>query len=263
MLSLSLQNKKAVVCGSTQGIGKAIAVELADLGAEVVLVARNENALQATLADLPTPYQQKHSYLVADFGNYEQLQTVITNFAATQNEVHILINNTGGPAAGLAIDAEITAYVKAFEQHLVCNQILVKNLVPLMKKSQYGRIVNIISTSVKQPLPNLGVSNTIRGAVANWAKTLSVELAPFGITVNNVLPGATKTQRLEAIVNNKAQKTGHSTTEVSQEMIAEIPARRFGEAQEVAAAAVFLCTPAAAYINGINLPVDGGRTACL
>jgi 3-oxoacyl-[acyl-carrier protein] reductase len=263
MLSLSLQNKKAVVCGSTQGIGKAIAIELSDLGAEVVLVARNETALQATLADLPTPYQQKHSYLVADFGNYEQLQTVITNFVATQNEVHILINNTGGPAAGLAIDAEITAYVKAFEQHLVCNQILVKNLVPLMKKSQYGRIVNIISTSVKQPLPNLGVSNTIRGAVANWAKTLSVELAPFGITVNNVLPGATKTQRLEAIVNNKAQKTGHSTTEVSQEMIAEIPARRFGEAQEVAAAAVFLCTPAAAYINGINLPVDGGRTACL
>jgi 3-oxoacyl-[acyl-carrier protein] reductase len=132
-----------------------------------------------------------------------------------------------------------------------------------MKKANYGRIVNIISTSVKQPIYNLGVSNTIRGAVANWAKTLSLELARFGITVNNVLPGATKTTRLETIIQNKVKQSNKTVAQVEEELLAEIPAKRFAEAEEVANAVVFLCTPAAAYINGINVPVDGGRTSCL
>ena len=132
-----------------------------------------------------------------------------------------------------------------------------------MKQAGYGRIINIISTSVKQPLKGLGVSNTIRAAVANWAKTLSLELAPFGITVNNVLPGATKTQRLSSLIEAKSVKTGHSIESLEQEMKAEIPMARFAEPAEVAAAVAFLASPAAAYISGINVPVDGGRTGCL
>ncbi len=132
-----------------------------------------------------------------------------------------------------------------------------------MKLARYGRIINVISTSVKQPLPNLGVSNTVRGAVANWAKTLANELGEFEITVNNVLPGATATGRLTSIINNKAEKTGLSIEQVAEGMKAEIPLKRFAEPVEVANAIVFLASPQASYINGINLPVDGGRTKSL
>jgi 3-oxoacyl-[acyl-carrier protein] reductase len=266
-MNLDLGNKIAVVCGSTQGIGLATAHELAWLGAEVVLLARNEEKLQEVCSTLPTPNKQQHRYLVADFQQLAQLQKAIKEFLivckSRQKLVHILVNNTGGPPAGLAIDANLEAFQEAFSLHLLCNQLLVQAFVPLMKEANYGRIVNIISTSVKQPLPNLGVSNTIRAAVANWAKTLSFELAAHNITVNNVLPGATKTQRLENIMQNRAGKTQLSIEEVSNEMLKEIPARRFGEAIEVASAVAFLCTPAAAYINGINLPIDGGRLGCL
>lgn len=261
-MNLNLSGKTALVCGSTQGIGKASAIELAQLGASVTLVARNEDKLKACLAELPKNNTQKHAYLVADFENSEQLKERVTKYVHT-TPVHILINNTGGPPAGLAINAKEEEFVKAFSSHLLCNHILVQACVESMKREKYGRIINIISTSVKIPLRNLGVSNTIRGAVANWAKTLSVELAPFGITVNNVLPGATMTGRLEAIIENKSQKTGVSFEEAKHEMIAEIPAGRIGEAHEVAAAVAFLASPAASYINGINIPVDGGRTGSL
>lgn len=264
MLNLSLENKTALVCGSTQGIGKAIAVELADLGANVVLVARNESKLRLTQEELSLSYpNQKHSYLCADFSQPEELKEKLASFLSLKNQVHILINNTGGPAPGLAIDSPVSSFLQAFEQHLVCNQILAQAVVPLMKKANYGRIVNIISTSVKQPLAGLGVSNTIRGAVANWSKTLAGELASFGITVNNVLPGATQTERLAAIIENKAKKGGKTLEQIESLMKSKIPAARFAKAQEVAAAVAFLCSPNAAYINGINVPVDGGRTACL
>lgn len=261
-MNLNLSGKTALVCGSTQGIGKASAIELASLGAQVTLVARNEEKLRNCLAELPTSAGQKHQYLVADFEKPEQLKERIAHYA-TNNNIHILVNNTGGPPAGLAIQAKEEEFIKAFSNHLLCNHILVQACVESMKREKYGRVINIISTSVKIPLRNLGVSNTIRGAVANWAKTLSVELAPFGITVNNVLPGATMTGRLEAIIENKSQKTGVSLADAKQEMIDEIPAGRIGDAHEVAAAVAFLATPAAAYINGINLPVDGGRTGSL
>jgi 3-oxoacyl-[acyl-carrier protein] reductase len=179
------------------------------------------------------------------------------------NSVHILVNNTGGPPGGLAIDARTFEFINAFQSHLICNQYLVQAFVPAMRKEKYGRIINIISTSVKSPIKGLGVSNTIRGAVANWAKTLSFELAADGITVNNVLPGATMTGRLESIIKGKSKSSGKSLDEVTKEMVDEIPARRIGEAYEVAAAIAFLATPAAAYINGINVPVDGGRTGNL
>ncbi|HRJ29504.1 MAG TPA: SDR family oxidoreductase [Cyclobacteriaceae bacterium] len=261
-MDIDLSGKHAVVCGSTQGIGKASAIELASLGASVTLLARDEQKLLGVLAELPVGRGQQHGFLKADFSNVDEVKRVITKYVSS-NTVHVLVNNTGGPPGGLAIDARQEEFVKAFAAHLLCNQALVQAVVPSMKKEKYGRIINIISTSVKIPLKGLGVSNTIRGAVASWAKTLSVELAPFGITVNNVLPGATMTGRLEALVQSKAEKSKRSFEEVMNEMVAEIPAGRIGEAREVAAAVAFLATQAAAYINGINIPVDGGRTGSL
>ncbi|MEO6883852.1 MAG: SDR family oxidoreductase [Bacteroidia bacterium] len=261
-MNLDLTNKNALVCGSTQGIGKAAAIQLAKLGANVTLVARNETTLKSVLAELDTSANQKHQFLCIDFTNPNDLKDKIAAFAA-KNIVHILVNNTAGPAGGAAINAKLEEFIQAFSNHLICNQLLVQAVAEGMKKVNYGRIINIISTSVKQPIKGLGVSNTIRGAVANWSKTLSVELAPFGITVNNVLPGATKTIRLTSILENKSKKTGESIEKVEAEMLAEIPAGRFAEAAEIANAVAFLASPAAAYINGINLPVDGGRTSCL
>ena len=261
-MNLNLTGKNALVCGSTQGIGKASAIELALLGATVILLSRNEETLRAVVKELPAPVGQVHDYLVADFNNPDQLKSVIEKFVKN-NPVQILINNTGGPPAGQAIDATTEEFIKAFTSHLICNQILVQALVDGMKHAGYGRIINIISTSVKVPLKGLGVSNTTRGAVANWAKTLSLELAPFGITVNNVLPGSTMTGRLDSLIKNKAEKTGKSYDEIKREMIAEVPVGRISEPHEVAAAVAFLASPAAGYINGINVPVDGGRTGSL
>lgn len=261
-MNLDLRGKRAVVGGSTQGIGKASAIELALLGATVTLLARNEEMLKAVVKELPTPADQVHDYLVADFTHPDQLKSVIKEFVMN-NPVQILINNTGGPPAGQAIDAAPEEFIKAFTSHLICNQILVQALVEGMKHAGYGRIINIISTSVKVPLKGLGVSNTTRGAVANWSKTLSLELAPFGITVNNVLPGSTMTGRLDSLIKSKAEKAGKSYDEIKREMIAEVPAGRISEPHEVAAAVAFLASPAAGYINGINVPVDGGRTGSL
>jgi 3-oxoacyl-[acyl-carrier protein] reductase len=261
-MDLDLSGKRAVVCGSTQGIGKASAIELALLGASITLVARNETALKQALTELPTKANQKHDYLIADFSDVKQVEEIIQEYAKS-NVSHILINNTGGPPAGLAIDANTAEFVSAFSNHLLCNHVITQALVPNMKQEGYGRIINIISTSVKIPIAGLGVSNTIRGAVANWAKTLSNELAPYGITVNNVLPGSTLTGRIEFVIKSRAQKTGKPEEVIRKEMIDEIPAGRMADASEVAAAVAFLATPAAAYINGINLPVDGGRTGSL
>lgn len=262
-MNFNLKNKKAIVCGSTQGIGLAIAQELAALGVSITLIARNETKLIEIVQTLRKSEGQKHDYLVADFNFPEKLKEELDHYTKSTPQVDILINNTGGPAAGKAIDAAPEDFLSAFKQHLICNQILVQAVFPLMKQHQYGRIINIISTSVKEPIPGLGVSNTIRGAVANWSKTLSKELAQFGITVNNVLPGATKTGRLDSIIEGKAHKTQRSIEEVEEEMISEIPAGHFGQPQDLALAVAFLASPAASYINGINLPVDGGRTSCL
>jgi 3-oxoacyl-[acyl-carrier protein] reductase len=261
-MDLNLKGKRALVCGSSQGIGKASAIELALMGANVCLLARNEEALKKVLKELALQEGQKHEILIADFSNPEQLKTVLTDYLKDRN-VDILINNTGGPAGGQAIEASADLFINAFNMHLICNQILVQAIVPGMKKNGFGRIINIISTSVKTPLRGLGVSNTIRGAVASWAKTLSLELGPFGITVNNVLPGFTMTGRLEFLINSIADREGKSFESVKNEMISTIPAGRIAEAAEVAAAVAFLASPAASYINGINVPVDGGKTQSL
>lgn len=259
-MNLDLKNKNAIVCGSTQGIGEASAIELAKLGANITLIARNQSKLQDVLGSLDTSQAQKHNFLVVDFNDSVSLKEKLNEITDTY---HILINNTGGPAAGLISEANQQLFEDAFKMHLVNNQILVQKVVEGMKKVGFGRIINILSTSVKAPIPGLGVSNTIRAAVANWAKTLSIELGSRGITVNNILPGFTNTNRLKNIIINKANKQQKSIDEVSIIMRSSVPANRFGEAFEVANAIAFLCTPAAAYINGINLPVDGGRTQSL
>lgn len=262
MLSLDLQGRTALVGGSTQGIGLASAQALASQGAACVLISRNEASLKKALDTLDSSRGQSHQYLVADFSQPDMVHEVVSGFIASRT-VHILINNSGGPSAGPVTEADPEDFQKAFNQHLICNQILAKLVLPGMKKERFGRIINIISTSVKIPLKNLGVSNTIRGAVANWSKTLSNEVASFGITVNNVLPGATETARLKAIIRSQIEKTGQSEEAVVEKMVSEIPARRFGRPEELAALVGFLASPAAAYINGTSIPVDGGRTGSL
>jgi len=260
-MNLELNNKHVLVCGSTAGIGKATAIALANEGAIITLIARNEEKLKTTLSELPQ--QRKHNYIVADFSNPIELKEKVKAFIIENHGFHILINNTGGPAGGPVYSANLEEFEKAFTQHLKCNHVLAQTLVPFMKDEGFGRIINVISTSVKQPLDGLGVSNTIRGAVANWSKTLANELGSFGITVNNVLPGATSTERLSEIIKNKSGKTGKSIEESANAMKNTIPAKRFAKPEELADAITFLASKRASYINGINLPVDGGRTKSL
>lgn len=262
-MNLNLKSKRALVCGSTQGIGKAAAIELALLGADVTLIARNEEALKKTLTELSTAHHQHHHYIVADFMQPEQLSDKVKDYITKNGTINILVNNTGGPSGGPIVNATVDEFKQTFSNHLICNHLLAQAVLAGMKESAYGRIINIISTSVKQPIPGLGVSNTIRAAVGNWSKTLAGEVGKFGITVNNVLPGATKTIRLQSIIENKAHKMGVEIQKIEEEMLQEIPLKRFASAEEIAAVVAFLASPAAAYINGINVPVDGGRTACL
>lgn len=263
-MNLDLTGKNAFVCGSTQGIGKAIATELAILGANCILIARNEAKLIEVKNGLDTSKGQNHNFIVADFSIPPQLKLVVEDFIEINElEINILINNTGGPAGGPIENAKTDEFISTFSNHLICNHIMMQAVKDGMKKSGYGRIINIISTSVKQPLNGLGVSNTIRGAVASWAKTLANELGEFGITVNNVLPGATDTVRLKSIIENKASKTGGEISAIQQEMANQVPMKRIAQPEEIANAVAFLASPAASYINGINVPVDGGRTKSL
>ncbi|MCA1751694.1 MAG: SDR family oxidoreductase [Cryomorphaceae bacterium] len=262
-MNISLKGKTALVAGSTGGIGYATALEMANLGARVILIARNEDKLIQVKKELEEISNENHSYIVADFSKPSEVEEAVTSFLKTGGPVDILVNNTGGPPGGPASEATPADYVSAFEMHLLCNHIITTACIPGMKASGGGRVINVISTSVKQPLPNLGVSNTIRGAVANWAKTLANELGPHGITVNNVLPGATQTGRLESIASKKAEKTGSTREEALAKMAQAVPLRRIGDPSEIAAGICFLASPAASYISGINLPVDGGRTSSL
>ena len=257
-MNLDLSGKNALVCGSSKGIGKATAIELAKLGANVTLVARSANIMAELIGQLDRKPSQTHDFLAADFTNRADLKRKIAGLT-TVKTIHILINNTGGPPAATIAESTEDAFLEAFQNHLICNQLLTQQVVPGMKEAGYGRIINIVSTSVKQPLEGLGVSNTVRAAVAGWAKTWSNELAPFGITMNNVLPGATDTERLRDLIHNKAIKLGLPETEIAQDMQAEIPMGRFATASEIAAVAAFLATPAAAYLTGVSIPVDGGR----
>ena len=262
-MQLDLSGRHALVCGASQGIGHACAVELALLGASVTALARRGEVLAGVVDSLPRTHDgQRHGFLVADTGDTATLRARADALVAA-SPVHILINNSGGPPPGGILDATEQEFLDALRKHLLANQMLVQAVVPGMRAAGWGRIVNIISTSVKEPIPGIGVSNTTRGAVASWAKTLAGELAPFGITVNNVLPGSTHTPRIEQIVAASAKKSGHSEREVQQEMTAAIPMGRFADPAETAAAVAFLASPAASYITGVSLPVDGGRMRSL
>ena len=278
----TLEGRRALVCGSTQGIGRACAIEFARQGARVTLLARDDAALRRVLEEIEAltgpssavpgrgapdppaaPAAVRHEYLSADFSDPHAVGTIVRHHVASTGPFQILLNNTGGPPAGAIVDAEPAAFLAAFSAHLLCNQILAQELLPGMKSSAYGRIINIVSTSVRQPIRGLGVSNTIRGAVASWAKTLAGEVASFGVTVNNVLPGSTSTGRIRSLIQARARTAGVAETVIEKEMMAEIPAGRFAQPEEIAAAAGFLASPAAGYITGVSLPVDGGKITCL
>ena len=257
----SLAGKKALVCGSTQGIGRACAVEMARLGAEVTLMARNEAGLRKVQGELPAEGGQSHRYVVADYADWQAVRDAAQKHVSDHGPVHILVNNTGGPPAGPVFEAATDELLAAFTKHLVCNQALVQAVAIGMRDEGYGRIINIISISVIQAIRGLGVSNCIRGSVANWGRTLAGELGPFGITVNNILPGYTRTARLGSLIEGRASRAGSTIDEIEQQMVANVPAGRFGTPEEIAAVVGFLASPAASYVNGVNLPVDGGRVA--
>ena len=264
-MNIDLSGKRAVVCGSTQGIGRATAIELASLGAEVVLVARDAAKLAVVRAELPTPKGQHHSFVAADFGDTSHVDRAAAQIAEGKGSWDglVLVNNSGGPPAGSVLGAKTLEFEVAFRSHVLASQAMAQRLVPCMKEAGYGRIINVISTSVKAPIPGLGVSNTIRGAMASWAKTLAGEIGAFGITVNNVLPGFTTTERLAALIKGKAAKANASEDAVSKEMLATIPLGRFAAPSEIAGVIAFLASHAGGYISGINVPVDGGRLPSL
>lgn len=262
-MNLDLAGKHAVVCGGSLGIGRAAAIELAQLGADVTVLARSLDALQSVLGALPkTHAAQTHGLVTADADDTVPFGAAIETLVHNR-PVQILVNNSGGPPGGPAHGAKVEEYTSAFRQHLLANQTALQAVLPGMRAAGYGRVVNVISTSVKEPIENLGVSNTVRAAVAGWAKTCSRELAPFGITVNNVLPGFTKTQRLTSLIAARANASGKSEEAIAREMLGAVPAARFADPAEVAAVIAFLCTPAAAYVNGVSIAVDGGRTHTL
>lgn len=261
-LTTSLHGLNALVCGATSGIGKATAIEFAELGANVTLFARNESKAKDTLDLLNSSDCQSHQYLLGDFDKPQEIKNIIKDHISG-NEYQILINNSGGPKGGPITDANTDDFLLGFNRHLICNHILFQSLYSGMKKNNYGRIINIISTSVKQPIPGLGVSNTIRGAVASWAKTLSFEVAEHGITVNNILPGFTDTERLSSLIQDKATTVGISNNAVAEVMKKSVPSKRFGTPEETAKTIAFLASPTSGYINGISLAVDGGRLSCI
>ncbi len=256
----SLRGLNALVCGASKGIGRATALALADRGARVCLLARDSQSLKTVESELSGT---GHKSLSADLSDLNSLSAKVQELLQAWGGISILVCNSGGPKGGPLLEAAEEDFVQAFKSHVLANQRLVQLIAPNMKEKKYGRIINVISTSVKAPIPNLGVSNTIRGAVASWSKTLASELGPFGITVNNVLPGFTQTERLETLLSQSAKAQGMDRAKLAEDWKKTIPARRFAEASETADAIAFLASPQASYINGINLPVDGGRTVSL
>jgi 3-oxoacyl-[acyl-carrier protein] reductase len=250
--------KHALVTGASAGIGRAAALALASKGCTVTVLARSAEKLKTLVQELKAAGAPEAHALIADLEAREGLRLKVEAHLAAHGPIHILVNNAGGPPGGPILAAEEGDFIRAFGRLLMAPHLLVKLLLPGMEAEGYGRIVNVISTSVREPLPNLGVSNTIRGATAAWAKTLAKEL-PKGITINNVLPGATATERLEAIEQATAQKTGKSLDEVKADMVRTIPEGRVADPRETAALIAFLASPEAAYLRGQSIAVDGGR----
>ncbi len=260
-MDLNLEGKVALVGGASQGIGQATAHLLAERGAKVILMSRRPDVLESVRNSIPNP--SRHRCFAIDMERIEELGLSLGRLVLETGPVAVWINNTGGPKGGPLADATPAEMERAFRGHLLASQVILKTLVPGMKSLKYGRIVNVLSTSVKVPIPNLGVSNIIRAAMASWAKTLSQELGPFGITINNVLPGYTETPRLAAIAADAALRMGASEEKIRNSWIESTPLKRLAEPKETAEAIAFLASPLASYISGVSLPVDGGRTGAL
>lgn len=262
-MDLNLISKKALVCGGSQGLGLATAKELALLGATIIIASRTEDKLIDAMQQLDSSAGQQHQYLVIDLSIPETAKSIVEEWQLKNGPIHILVNNAGGPPSGPLIDTNVSELEKAFLAHVISSHLLAQLLLPGMQAAGYGRIINIVSTAVKQPINGLGISNTVRAAMANWAKTLANEIGHGGITVNNVLPGYTNTDRLKYLFTKQATQQGVTEKDIEKNIISTIPAKRLGEPEEFGAVAAFLCTPAAGYINGVNIPVDGGRTGSL
>lgn len=261
-MSFDFAQKRVLVCGASQGIGAATANLLAKQGAELILVARNQTKLNEVQAQLSSSQGQQHQTFAIDLMQPSSLQEVLIQMLG-RGPISVVVNNAGGPKSGPLLEASDDEFIHGFQAHILAASQIAKKLVPGMKEQKYGRFINIISTSVKAPISNLGVSNTIRGAMASWSKSLSTELAPFGVTVNNVLPGYTETPRLESLAQAAALKQNKSVDDIKAQWRQATPAGRFASPEEVAFAIAFLASSQAGFITGINLPVDGGRTPCL
>ncbi len=257
-MNIRLDNKNALVCGGSKGIGFAIAKHFADMGANVTLLSRNEQNLIEAVSKLSKNSQQSHNYIAGDFIDPKPIMDEIKTQMNNGMQWQILVNNSGGPAPGTIVDASTEDFLDAFKRHVIMSQLLTQQLIPGMKAYNYGRILNVISISVKQPIENLGISNTIRGAMNSWSKTLSSEIAAFGITVNNLLPGHTRTERLESLFEKNAAKQNISIEKFAESIKSQIPAGRFAEPEELANLAGFLCSDKASFITGVNIQVDGG-----
>ena len=255
-MNLSLSGRRAIVCGSTSGIGRACAQLLAERGASVVLAARDEEKLISTVNSLDG---DDHSYICADFNEPDNLRLKTIDHINKTGVIHILMNNSGGPPGGPLIEANTDEFEIAFKRHVISSHILTQTVVPGMKEEGYGRIINIVSTSVNQVIPGLGVSNTIRGAVAQWVKTLAIELGPYGITANNVLPGYIKTDRLRNLLEKSAKDKNVTYDQMVTETEKKTALGRIGLPTEVASAVAFIASDAGGYISGTNFSVDGGR----
>jgi 3-oxoacyl-[acyl-carrier protein] reductase len=261
MAAGELNGKWALVGGASQGIGAAIAVLFAEAGARLILMSRGVDKLEALRKKMREP--NNHICFPFDLEHYEKLPESLNKLIKTTGPVEIVVNNSGGPAAGPLISADPKEFEKAFRAHVLASQVIMHSVLPGMTERKNGRFINIISTSVKVPIANLGVSNTIRAAMANWSKTLATEVGPLGITSNNILPGFTKTPRLESLAAGTAKREGKEISEIEGQWIQTIPLRRFAEPGEIAEAALFLASSRGGYVNGTQLVIDGGRTGTL
>ena len=254
----ALQGKHALVCGASKGIGRATAQMMAKAGANVTVCARNADSLKALCEELTELGPGKHTAMTLDLENQEAISVQIPALLKQQGPVHILINNAAGPPGGPLLANTLEDFEAPFKRHLHAAHTLTQLIAPGMEQEGYGRIIQIISTSVKEPIPNIGLSNTLRGAMASWAKTLSRELAPC-ITINNVLPGFTNTGRLGSLASSIQERTGKSLEEVQEGWLNQVPIERLIEPLETASAIAFLALPASGGIRGVSLAVDGGR----
>ena len=256
-MNISLKGKKALVGGSSKGIGEAIARQLADSGASVTLMARNEARMKAIVSELDTEQGQQHQYLAVDFSNFEGFKTTLTSFFK-KNTVDILVNNTQGPQAGGALEKQVDDYQEAFDLLFKSVVFTTEMALPHMQKQHWGRIINIASISVKEPLNYLALSNSIRAAVVTWAKSLAYDVAKDGITVNSTLTGYFDTDRIAQLNSKKAEKLGISPDEVRSNMEDQVPMKRIGKPEEYGYLVAFLASNQAAFITGTNIPIDGG-----